>query len=251
MQAIIIGAGRGIRLMPTTADAPKCFAQIGNRRILDWGLEAFHQAGIDRIVFVGGYQIDKVRSDYPHFTFRHNHDWENNNILASLFFAEDCMDEPFICCYSDTLFRPSVVKGLVENSSDMGVSIDTDWLSRYTHRLQHPSGDAEKVTVTNGQVTRIDRQIPEAEAYGEYTGVACFSKQGAKRLREHYHRCRERVTDGPFREATTFKKAYFIHLLQEMVEAGEQLIHVDTPGGYIEIDTQEDFDYAQQHWNSA
>jgi choline kinase len=251
MQAIIIGAGRGIRLMPTTADAPKCFAQVGNRRILDWGLEAFHQAGIDRIVFVGGYQIDKVRSDYPHFTFRHNHDWENNNILASLFFAEDCMDEPFICCYSDTLFRPSVVKGLVENSSDMGVSIDTDWLSRYTHRLQHPSDDAEKVTVTNGLVTRIDRQIPEAEAYGEYTGVACFSKQGAKRLREHYHRCRERVADGPFREAATFKKAYFIHLLQEMVEAGEQLTHVDTPGGYIEIDTQEDFDYAQQHWNSA
>jgi choline kinase len=251
MQAIIIGAGRGIRLMPTTADAPKCFAQVGNRRILDWGLEAFQQAGIDRIVFVGGYQIDKVRSDYPHFTFRHNHDWENNNILASLFFAEDCMDEPFICCYSDTLFRPSVVKGLVENSSDMGVSIDTDWLSRYTHRLQHPSDDAEKVTVSNGLVTRIDRQIPEAEAYGEYTGVACFSKQGAKRLREHYHRCRKQVADGLFREAVTFKKAYFIHLLQEMVEAGEQLTHVDTPGGYIEIDTQEDFDYAQQHWNSA
>src|SRR5204862_322336 len=29
MRAIIIGAGRGRRLMPTTADAPKCFAEIG------------------------------------------------------------------------------------------------------------------------------------------------------------------------------------------------------------------------------
>jgi choline kinase len=55
MRAIIIGAGRGSRLMPTTADAPKCFAQVGGRRILDWGLEAFHAAGIDRVVFIGGY----------------------------------------------------------------------------------------------------------------------------------------------------------------------------------------------------
>ena len=40
MQAIIIGAGRGQRLMPTTADTPKCFAEVGGRRILDWALAA-------------------------------------------------------------------------------------------------------------------------------------------------------------------------------------------------------------------
>ena len=33
MQAIIIGAGRGQRLMPTTADTPKCFAEVNGRRI--------------------------------------------------------------------------------------------------------------------------------------------------------------------------------------------------------------------------
>jgi len=258
MRAIIIGAGRGSRLMPTTADAPKCFAEVGGRRILDWSLEAFRAAGIERIVFVGGYQIDKVRRAYPQFTFRHNHDWQNNNILASLFFAEDLMDEPFVCCYSDTLFRPSLVKKLVGHdahgheqggSSGMAVSVDTDWLSRYTHRTQHPSDDAEKVTVHNGYVTRIHREIPEDQAYGEYTGVACFSAAGAGRLRAHYHRCRQRSGDGPFREAATFKKAFLIHLLQEMIESGERLAHIDSAGGYIEIDTQEDFDYARQHWN--
>jgi hypothetical protein len=33
-----------------------------------------------------------------------------------------------------------------------------------------------------------------------------------------------------------------------MIEAGERFVHVDTPGGYIEIDTQQDFDYARRHW---
>ena len=46
MRAIIIGAGRGRRLMPATAGAPKCFAKVQGKRILDWGLEALAAAGI-------------------------------------------------------------------------------------------------------------------------------------------------------------------------------------------------------------
>src|SRR5215831_17348630 len=109
MRAIIIGAGRGIRLMPTTADTPKCFAEVGDRRILDWTLHAFAAHGINQIAFIGGYQIDKVRQAYPQFAFCHNEDWPKNNILASLFCAEKFMDEGFICCYSDVLFTPDVV----------------------------------------------------------------------------------------------------------------------------------------------
>jgi hypothetical protein len=33
-----------------------------------------------------------------------------------------------------------------------------------------------------------------------------------------------------------------------MIERGERFTHIDTPGGYIEVDTQQDFDYARQHW---
>ena len=99
--------------MPTTADTPKCFAQIQGKRMLDWGLEAFAANGINEICFIGGYQIDKVRSAYPQFAFRHNLNWENNNILASLMYAKDLMDEPFICSYSDVLFTADVVKKLL------------------------------------------------------------------------------------------------------------------------------------------
>ena len=109
MKAIIIGAGRGIRLMPTTTDTPKCFAEVKGLRILDWALKAFRENGLDDIVFIGGYQIDKVREAYPEFTFRHNADWENNNILASLFHAEDQMEDGFVCAYSDILFTPEAV----------------------------------------------------------------------------------------------------------------------------------------------
>lgn len=247
---IVIGAGRGSRLMPTTADAPKCFAEVAGKRLLDWALDAFRANGLEQVCFIGGYRIDKVRADYPQFTFRENVDWQNNNILASLFCAEDLMDEPFICCYSDILFTPEIIAGLAKSADDMVLGVDTAWLTRYEGRSDHPPDDAEKVTVRGGDVTRVHRQIPETEAYGEYIGVAKFSAKGAARLREYYHRVGEQFAGKPWREAKVFEKAYKILLFQEMIEAGERFSHVDTPGGYIEVDTQQDFEYARQHWTT-
>jgi hypothetical protein len=39
-----------------------------------------------------------------------------------------------------------------------------------------------------------------------------------------------------------------ILLFQEMIQRGEPFTHIDTPGGYIEVDTQQDFEYARRHW---
>lgn len=250
MQVIIIGAGRGERLMPTTAGAPKCFAEVGERRIVDWTVSAFQENDLHNVCFVGGYRIEKVQEDYPHFVFRHNDEWENNNILASLFFAEDLMDGPFICCYSDILFTPKVVAALNASDEDIVLGVDTAWLDRYEHRSEHPSDDAEKVVANNGTVSRIHREIPEAQAHGEFIGVAKFSADGASQLKEAYASCRARFGSAPFREAKSFEKAYLIHLFQEMIDQGTRMSHVDTPGGYIEIDTQQDLDYARQHWTA-
>ena len=249
MRAIIIGAGRGARLMPTTAEAPKCFAEVDGRRILDWTVEALASAGIDSIVFVGGYRIEAVRADYPQFDFRHNEDWQNNNILASLFYAQDVMQDGFVCAYSDILFTSAVVSGLLESGDDIALGVDTCWLERYADRTEHPADDAEKVTVRDGQLVRINRQISEPDAYGEFIGVARFSATGAAQLRDHYRRCQRQFAGQPWGAAALFEKAYLIQLLDEMLLQDVRMAHVDTPGGYIEIDTQQDFDYARQQWS--
>jgi choline kinase len=248
VRAIIIAAGRGRRLMPTTADSPKCYAEVKGKRLLDWALEAFAANGIKDICFIGGYQIEKVRHDYPHFTFRHNDNWENNNIMASLMYAEDLMNEPFISTYADVLFSADVVARLLAEKGDAVLSVDTRWLDRYVHRTMHPPTDAEKVTAQNGHVTRVHRGIPTEQAYGEYTGLAKFSAAGGAALRKHFHACREKFAGKPFREASVFEKAYLIHLFQDMIENGSTFAHADTPGSYMEVDTQQDFELAKQNW---
>ena len=80
--------------------------------------------------------------------------------------------------------------------------------------------------------------------------MAKFSKAGAARLREHYHRRRAEFAGRPWREAAVFEKAYKILLFQDMIEAGERFGHADTPGGYVEVDTQQDFEYARRYWTT-
>jgi choline kinase len=248
MRAIIIAAGRGRRLMPTTENAPKCFAEIRGKRILDWTLDALKAGGVNDFCFIGGYRVDTVEREYPYFTFRYNREWEQNNILVSLMCAEDLMDRPFITTYSDILYTGDVVKQLVASKADIALGMDTDWRTHYKPRTQHPPHDAEKAIMRNGRVVQVQREISYEDATGEFIGVAKFSTRGGELLREHYHRRRREFWDKPYRGSAQFQKAYLIHLFQDMIEQGVEFGHADTHGFYREIDTQEDLDLAQKGW---
>lgn len=248
MKAFVIGAGRGSRLKALSDHQPKCYASVGERPILGWILEAFSGTGLEDQVFIGGYRIDQIREDYPQLTYCHNDNWENNNILASLFYAERHMDEGFVCTYADILFRDRVVKRALDHPGDIVICVDTGWEARYVDRSQHPADDAEKVTADGDRVTRIHRSIETDEAVGEYIGVAKFSPHGAALLREHYHRARRVFAGQPWRDAPRFEKAYLIELFQEMIEQGVPVHMVTTDGEYMEIDTEEDFRLANEKW---
>ena len=250
MRPIIIGAGRGSRLNALTDDQPKCYAPIGGRRILDWMLEALDAAGLDTPVFIGGYRIEQIRADYPQLTYCHNADWPNNNILASLFCAEEYMADGFVCSYADILYRPAVVERALAHPGDIALCVDSDWRTRYVDRSQHPEDDAEKVVADGDQVLQVNRAIDSSEASGEYIGVARFNAEGARSLRAYYHRMKAEYDGKIWRDDTPFQKAYLIHLYQEMLGAGSPFHMVTTDGEYMEIDTEEDFALANARWPS-
>jgi len=249
MEAIIIGAGRGTRLKEMTDIQPKCYVPIRGKRIIDWILDALGEAGLKDPVFIGGYLIDIIKSDYPDFSFCVNEDWPNNNILASMFYAEPYMDEGFVCSYSDILYKSSVVEKALDHPGDIVLCVDTNWRERYVGRTEHPEIDAEKLVFNGDVISEIHRDLAPEKANAEYIGVAKFSPKGAKLLKEHYHRVRKEFTGKPWREAAVFEKAYKILLFQEMIERGVTINCVATHGDYIEIDTQQDFDNANNCWN--
>lgn len=250
MKAIVIGAGRGRRLMPLTEDVPKCYASIAGRRILDWTLDALRAAGLRDIVFVGGYRIERVQADYPGLRFCHNAEWERNNILASLFHAEHEMATGFVSTYADILYTPEAARRLVDSPADIALLVDTDWRKRYRPRTEHPETDGEKVRLDGGRVTAVSRDIPPDEAPAEFTGVAKFSPRGAAILSQHYHRVRSGGDGRPFARGRSLAQAYLIDLLQPMLEAGVEMAAVETHGGYFEVDTNQDYALACRGWEA-
>ena len=249
MKVVLIGAGRGRRLMPLTASEPKSFTPIAGKRILDWSLEAFRQNGLDRFVFIGGYLIDVVRRSYDAFEFVENANWPNGNILFSLLCARDHLGEGFYSTYTDTLFRPEAVGLLKDSPHDITLVMDTLWRDRYRYRSQHPEADGEKMIARDGVVTRISRQIPSEHATGEFTGILKMSAKGASAFLEvHDDLYASLGPEGLFTEGGPFRMAYLIHQLDYMVQKGIDIHCVAVPGEYHEIDTIEDYDLASREW---
>lgn len=248
MRVIFLGAGRGARLMPYTEDCPKLLTEVQGRRLLDYGIEAMREAQPSEMVCVVGWRGERVEEVYSDLTFRYNPEWETTNMLFSLLCAEDRMDEGFLCAYTDILYRPEIVARLAAHPGDIVLAVDTHWRDRYASRTQHPEGDAEKVIAHGEGVIRVCRTIPSEEAHGEYIGVAKFSPAGAAALRAHFTRCRTIYDGRPFRNAKSFRTAYLIDMIQELIDEGVPVHKVDTPGGYYEIDTLEDYEIAAREW---
>jgi choline kinase len=250
---VIIAAGRGSRLQSETDDIPKTLVEVMGRPMLEWILEALEAAGLSRrdIVFICGYRAEVIKARYPEFTYVTNHDWQNNNILHSLLMARSYLKDGFVATYGDIVYEGAVVKKLVASEADIALGCDTAWRRRYVGRTQHPETDAEKLRASGPKVTKLSRTIASEQAYGEFIGVMKASANGAAQLVAAFDEVAQRFAegDGQYREGRTFKKAYLIDLLAEMLESGVSLEHEDTQGGYMEIDTLQDLAMSERWWN--
>ncbi len=182
----------------------------------------------------------------PTITYYENPNYRNNNILRSLFYAEDEMNGDFIFSYSDILYSKEIVEKLIQSEADIALIVDVNWAQRYEGRDQHPVSEAELVKVENGRVEKIGKGVVgPAEAHGEFIGLAKFTKLGAEVMREAYHRVADERPTAPFHHAASLEKAYMTDMLQELVDTGFLVKSVDIGGGWMEIDTSQDFARAQ------
>jgi len=244
MKAIIVAAGPGSRLYPFTTRKPKCLLEVGGQTIFERTLGALRESGIDNIVVVRGYHSNLI--NYPNITYCENPDYQNNNILRSLFYAEDEMDNDFIFSYSDILYSKEIVEKLIQSDADIALIADVNWTQHYEGRYQHPVAEAELVKVEKGRVVKIGKDVvrPE-EAHGEFIGLAKFTKAGIKVMRAAYHRVADECPNEPFHNAASLDKAYMTDMIQELVDIGSPVKSVDIAGGWMEIDTPQDLERAQ------
>ena len=241
IKAVIVAAGLGSRLKGYTEDSPKCMLKFGEKTLLERQLDVFRECGINDISVVRGYKKEKI--NYEGLCYFENSDYEKNNILNSLFYAEEALNGNVIISYSDILFEDVVVKRLLESDADISIVVDIDWRNYYEGRKDHPLEEAENVIFNaNNEVTDIGKIFTEKDdVFGEFIGMMKLSPRGAKVFTRHFHRAKELYWDRPFQRAKIFQKAYITDIIQEMVDLGVPIHCVIIERGWKEIDTVEDY----------
>ena len=240
-KSLIVAAGLGSRLKNHTENLPKCMLDFGGKTLLQRQLTAYRKCGIVDISLVRGFKKNKI--NYKDIKYFDNDDYKNNNILNSIFYAEEEINGNIIISYSDILFEPFIVQRALDSDHDISVVVDIDWKDYYIDRKEHPLSEAENVIFnSNNEVVKIGKIATEKEeVHGEFIGMIKLNHRGCKIFKENFYRVKKFFWNKPFQRAKIFQKAYLTDMIQELVDIGIKVHCVIIERGWKEIDTVEDY----------
>lgn len=176
MKVLILSAGQGHRLLPYTAESPKCTIPVLGRSMIEWQIDALLSLGIDQISVVVGYGADKIERLLTQcygincIKFIYNPDFAESNNLVSCWTAREEMNEDFILLNGDTLFEESVLKRLLEKPvQPITVTID--------HKNNYDADDM-KVSLEGSRLVNIGKDLEPDKTNGEAIGMILFRGDG-------------------------------------------------------------------------
>ena len=222
MKAIIVAAGRALRLYPKAEGIPKCLLKIDeNTSILEHQLENLKDCGVNDIVIVTGYCEDQIRKFCgDKVKYIYNPFFDITNIMVSLWFAIDEMKEELIFSYSDIVYDKEILLGLMANKHDIVMAVDK----------KETDEESEKVLVDyRGLIKEVSKNVSPKDAFGEFIGLVKLSEKGAKVLAKELD---EMVREGSLASYLTraferlARKGYDIHLSPT---SGNSWIEIDFP----------------------
>lgn len=246
MKGIIVAAGLGSRLGSLTQDSPKCLLPVASKPMLLHQVESLRACGLKEIIVIVGYQADRFPRDLG-VTYVTNPDYRRNNILNSLMFASDSMDEGFLVSYSDLVYKPELVQNLLDAPGPMAVSIDDRWKTRYAHLQHHPSAAMEKVIHdAEFTVSQIGIGVSD-EAPAEFVGLFRCDAEAARDFRETFETVKREYWGKPFLRSADFERAYLTEYLQYLIDRGRTIkAALPQDAVWMEVDTAEDLEMANQ-----
>ncbi len=162
MDVYLLGAGR-----PSRGIKPAALKLINaTTRAIDWQLHGFENLEeVTHIRFLGGYHVEEVIDRYPDLSVLVVPDWETGSVLKT-FLSAPFSGDTVVVCYSDTVFRPHVIRELARDGGDFSIAIDSLWERRFDGRPQSDRDIAETVD--------LSQLSDHMTGTVEFAGLACF-----------------------------------------------------------------------------
>ncbi len=231
MDAIILSAGRGSRLLPLTESLPKCLLPVGETTVLLHQLAALERAGIAHTTVVTGFMPALVEAEIarrngpmtvgtlfnPFFQVADN--------LASCWMARAAMAEDFLLINGDTIFEDALLASVLA-SPENPIQVTIDRKSGY-------DSDDMKVSLDGDELTAIGKSLPSGSTDGESIGMLRFMNEGPARFvtkLEQMMRTGEGVS------------SWFLKAIDHIARAEGGVMTFSIEGRiWSELDTEEDY----------
>lgn len=121
MNAIIMAAGTGSRLMPLTADRPKALVEVEGVSLIERQVRFFSEAGVKEITIVTGHRPERFAdlvARHPSLSLVHNDKFDVWNNMYTVFLVRDRLAESFVaesdvCMHRNYIPSAPPVKSIV------------------------------------------------------------------------------------------------------------------------------------------
>lgn len=247
MKAIILAAGQGTRLKKYTENLPKGMLIFGGKTIIERQIETYRRCGIDDIVIVTGFAADKIQ--YTGIKYYKNEDFENTNMVESLLTAKAEFVDDCIISYSDILFEDRLLDRMIAAEGEYSVAVDDEWKFYWMMRYGREDFDTESLRLgEDDNIVELGKENPSLDNIdARYIGLLKFTRKGLARIVNIMKDAYSTYSEKPWQQSgKTAKQAYMTDLLNALIEDGETIKAVRFNHGWMEFDTNKDYEKALQ-----
>ncbi|HEY0147937.1 MAG TPA: phosphocholine cytidylyltransferase family protein [Allosphingosinicella sp.] len=231
-KAIILSAGKGSRLLPLTAEEPKCLVELSGKSLLEWQLDALQSAGIRDIVVVTGFRddlVDAVAARRSGVRTLFNPFYHVADNLGSVWMARAELSCDTLLLNGDTLVSPRLLQRvLAADAGPIAVTIDDK---------ESYDADDMKVLRDGDRLLRIGKALEEGAYNAESIGLLAFRSEGARRFADQVD-LMMRWEDGTRR--------WYLRAVDELARAGDAIGVIPIAGEeWQEVDFPADIEAAK------
>ena len=230
---VILAAGEGSRLSALGNGSPKPTTEILGVSLGERVMLACMGAGMHHFIIVLGSQAEAVRAHFEHVSARRGcavefvmaTEWQRGNGISALAARDRVRGDRFLLVMADHLVSPTLIQRVLRaplGGGEVCLGVDRD-----TARL-FDSDDATKVSVVNGAIEQIGKQLRAWNAVD--TGVFLVTSVLFDALEDAVQRGRYALSHG----------------IEALAEGG-QVRAVDVTGEpWIDVDTPESLQEAER-----
>ncbi|HEY1606856.1 MAG TPA: phosphocholine cytidylyltransferase family protein [Allosphingosinicella sp.] len=231
-KAVILSAGKGSRLLPLTADRPKCLIGLSGKTLLDWQLDTLQAGGVAEIVIVAGFRDDLVdaaaaRRRGVRTLFNPFYHVADN--LGSVWMARAEFDRDLLLLNGDTLVsQPLLARVLAAATGPIAVTVD--------EKADYDADDM-KVLRDGDRLLRIGKALEPGNYDAESIGLLAFRGEGARIFIDRVERMM-RSSEGTRR--------WYLRAIDALAQDGADIRTVSIRGeDWQEVDFPEDVEKAE------